>query len=46
MMSDGFGRRFGLGQLDLAVESLVLEDRWDGVFSDDERRTARRRLGR
>lgn len=43
--SEGFGRLFEMGRLDLAVESLVLEDRWDGVFSDDERRIARRRLG-
>lgn len=44
--SEGFGRLATMGRLDLAVEALVLEDRWDGVFSDDERRTARRRLGR
>lgn len=42
--SDGFARLALLGRLDLAVESLILEARWEHVFSDDERRTARRRL--
>jgi len=44
--SEGFGRLATMGRLDLTIEALVLEDRWDGVFSDEERRTARRRLGR
>ncbi len=44
--SDGFGRLAMLSRLDLAVESLVLEPRWDSVFTEEERRIARRRLGR
>lgn len=42
--SDGFGRLALLGRLDLAVESLVLQPRWAGVFTKDELRKARRRL--
>lgn len=42
--SDGFGRLALLGRLELAVESLVLQPRWAGVFTEDELRTARRRL--
>lgn len=42
--SDGFGRLALLGRLDLAVESLVLQPRWAGMFTEDELRTARRRL--
>lgn len=42
--SDGFGRLVLLGRLDLAVESLVLQPRWDGIFTPDERRIAKRRL--
>lgn len=42
--SEGFGRLALLGRLDLAIESLVLQPRWDGLFSEDERRIARRRL--
>ncbi len=42
--SDGFARLALLNRIDLAVESLVLQPRWDGVFTDDERRIARRRL--
>ncbi len=43
--SDGFGRLAMLSRLDLAVESLVLEPRWYTVFTEEERRIARRRLG-
>jgi hypothetical protein len=42
--SEGFARLALLERIDLAVESLVLEPRWDGIFTDEERRTARRRL--
>lgn len=45
-MSEGFGRLAEMNRLDLAVESLVLDTRWDGVFTDDEQRIARRKLGR
>jgi hypothetical protein len=42
--SDGFARLALLKRLDLAIESLVLEPRWDGLFTEAELRTARRRL--
>ena len=42
--SEGFGRLALMGRLDLTVETLILEPRWSDVFTDDERRTARRRL--
>lgn len=42
--SDGFARLFELGRLDLAIESIVLKPEWTGLFSDEERRVARRRL--
>jgi hypothetical protein len=45
-MSEGFGRLAAMGHLELAVETLVLDARWDGVFSEEERRIARRKLGR
>lgn len=42
--SEGFGRLALMGRLDLTVETLILEPRWNDVFTDDERRTAKRRL--
>jgi hypothetical protein len=42
--SPGFSRLALLGRLDLAIESLVLQPRWEGIFTEDELRTARRRL--
>ena len=42
--SEGFGRLALMGRLDLAVETLILEPRWNDVFTDEERRTATRRL--
>jgi hypothetical protein len=42
--SEGFGRLALMGRLDLTVETLILEPRWSDVFTDDERRTAKRRL--
>ena len=42
--SDGFARLALLERIDLTVESLVLEPRWGGIFSDEERQIARRRL--
>lgn len=42
--SDGFVRLFELKRLDLAIESIVLRPEWSSLFSDDERRIARRRL--
>jgi hypothetical protein len=42
--SDGFARLALLGRLDLAIEHLVQEPRWGHVFTDDDRRIAKRRL--
>jgi hypothetical protein len=43
-MSDGFTRLWQEKRLDLTVESLILEQKWHELFSDDEREVARRRL--
>ena len=43
-MSDGFVELWRRGHLDLTVEALVLQSRWDDLFSDEEREMARRRL--
>ena len=43
-MSDGFTELWRRNRLDLTVEALVLESKWDDLFSDDERRVARSRL--
>jgi len=42
--SDGFARLALLGRLDLAIENLVQEPRWNHVFTDEDRRIAKRRL--
>lgn len=42
--SEGFARLFELGRLDLAIESIVLRPEWSELFSENERRIARRRL--
>lgn len=41
---EGFTRLWECGRLDLTVECLVLNERFRGLFSDRERKTARRRL--
>ena len=40
----GMTKLWELGRLDLSVEALVLQERWRGLFTDAERRTARERL--
>ena len=40
----GLTQLWELGRLDLSVEALVLQERWDTLFSDDERQKARDRL--
>ena len=40
----GLTRLWELGRLDLSVEALVLQERWDTLFSDEERQKARDRL--
>jgi len=42
--SEGFGRIALMGRLDLAIESLVLQPRWEGMFTEEEKRVARHRL--
>ena len=43
-MSDGFTALWQRGRLDLTVEALVLQPKWDKLFSHEERQIARRRL--
>ncbi len=43
-ISDGFTKLWECGRLDLTVESVVLQPTWRGLFSDDERAIAQRRL--
>lgn len=43
-MSDGFVTLWEKRRLDLTVEYLVLQPRWDALFTDDERELARQRL--
>ena len=42
--SDGFTKLWEMKRLDLSVEALVLDPKWTMLFSDPERRAARRRL--
>ncbi len=42
--ASGFERLWELGRTDLTVESLVLQEPWSRLFSDDELREAERRL--
>ncbi len=43
-VSDGFTALWERDRLDLTVEAHLLEPRFDELFSDEERETARRRL--
>ena len=40
----GLTRLYELGRLDISAEALVLDERWQPLFSDEERKTARERL--
>jgi hypothetical protein len=43
--SDGYTALYMRGRLDLTVEALVIEDeRWHGLFTDEELQRARKRL--
>jgi hypothetical protein len=42
--SDGYTALWERQRLDLTVEALIIEDRWHGLFSDEERAIARKRL--
>jgi hypothetical protein len=44
-ISPGFASLAELGRLDLSVEQLVLDPRWNALFEDGERAIARKRLG-
>ena len=41
---EGLTKLWELGRLDISVEALVLEERWEILFSNDERRNALERL--
>ena len=43
-MSDGFTALYELRRLDLTFEYAILHPRWHGLFTDQERAVARRRL--
>ena len=43
-LSDGFNKLWELGRLDLTVEALVLNPKWQELFSADEKRIAHNRL--
>ncbi|MBI2909768.1 MAG: hypothetical protein HYX92_19180 [Chloroflexi bacterium] len=43
-LSDGFVALWECGRLDLTMEALLLNPKWEALFSDEERAIARRRL--
>ena len=43
-VSDGFTKLWEFGRLDLTVECVVLSSKYRGLFSDEELRSARKRL--
>ena len=43
-VSDGFTALWEMGRLDLAVETKIVEQDWEGLFSDEEIEIARKRL--
>ena len=45
-VTEGFIRLFEAGRLDLAVEALVLREPWRALFTPDELKVAKQRLGR
>lgn len=42
--SDGFTELYMRRRLDLTVEHLILDGRWDSLFTDEQRQIARDRL--
>ena len=40
----GLTKLWELGLLSISAEAFVLQERWQSLFTDDERRTARERL--
>lgn len=43
-VSDGYTALWERKRLDLTVEALILQEKWVSLFSDEERRIARKRL--
>ena len=43
-VSDGYTALWQRGRLDLTVEALILQPRWHGLFTDEDRGIARDRL--
>ena len=43
-LQDGFLRLLKLGRADLTIEHAVLDERWQELFSDEQREVARWRL--
>jgi hypothetical protein len=43
-VSDGYAALWERRRLDLTVEALILDAKWESLFSDEERRTAVARL--
>ena len=43
-VSDGYTALWERGRLDLTVEVLILEPQWHGLFTEEERDIARKRL--
>ena len=43
-VSDGYTALWERDRLDLTVEALVLQPEWEGLFADEERQIARKRL--
>ena len=41
---EGLTKLWELGRLDISVEALVLQERWESLFNDDEQHKARERL--
>lgn len=41
---DGLTKLWELGRLDMSIEAAVLEPRWASLFTDDEKRIAKKRL--
>lgn len=43
-VQEGLTKLWELGRLDISVEALILQDQWNSLFKDEEKRTAQERL--
>jgi hypothetical protein len=43
-ISEGFTRLWELGKLDLSLEKIIQEPEWHSLFTDDDRKKAKKRL--